>query len=81
MALTCNYYDVNLDSEESQALSVHVTKEKLIEYLAKVFYYFPKVSISNDIDYTDNDTSYDEIHFYYMDLCITTQARKYLPDW
>ena len=68
-----------------------VTKEEFIIYLAKLFYYFPKVYITNeqevdeDDDNDDEDDDYDDnkldIFISYQDLLKSKTVKVQLPEW
>lgn len=65
--LIITYWYVKIDkhvySNESTIVDVHVSKEEMIHYLSKLFYYFPDIAIINEPE--DNEV---DVFLSYQDL-------------
>jgi hypothetical protein len=79
-----NYLAEN-SNNDFQEVVVSVTKEQLIMYLAKIFYYFPKVAITNDIEYEADEDDVAEFDSMYLPYCAfindVSSIKKSLKEW
>lgn len=84
LSIVFNYYNEsnsNLVNNENQEVIIPVTKEKFIKLLAKVFYYFPKCAISNNINYDEDWYSGQDVYIPFKLIDNQMLVRKYLPEW
>lgn len=81
--VTGNYSDV------FEIVKVSVTKEQLIMYLAKIFYYFPDVAIMNENEYDDTEEDSENFKSNIQDIYLTyfellkdpKHVQKSLKEW
>lgn len=82
---TINYMYTVIDKEtgdydeEYTEFIDKVSQKEFIIYLTKIFYYFPKVAIMNEVDYDKDEI---DIYLFYKDfLNNPKQVKSLLPDW
>lgn len=83
LSVVFNYF-ANYNDDDYQEVDVPVTKEQFIEYLAKMFYYFPKVAISHDSEDSSEDSgaTIGYIYLTYNNLLKHPNIIKEdLPEW